>query len=392
MKTLKASVQALLAILIIAGAGYMVGAGVTFGPHPAAAAAPYNQDTVTSIYDTASPAVVEINVVQQATGTYGRAVQAGQGSGFFIDGQGHILTNNHVVNGATAVQVVTASGATLDATVVGTDPADDLALISVSSGASGQFLTFADSSLVKPGQMAIALGSPYGLNSTVTVGVVSGVNRTLSSGMVGMIQTDAAINPGNSGGPLLDANGQVIGINTAVEAAGSARGIGFAVSSNVASRALASLKAGKQISRPWLGISGTALTAATSRTLGITVNEGVYVVSVVPGGPADKAGLKGSGTGSSGGPASGGDVITAADGKAMKSVEDLSAYLNTKQVGDRVDLTTLRNGSTVHVQVALEARPASTAPNVVPQQPSPANPRPNMPGGRNRQTVPSSRR
>ena len=182
-----------------------------------------------------------------------------------------------------------------------------------------------------------------------------------------MLQTDAAINPGNSGGPLLDAQGQVIGINTAVESAAGADRIGFAVASNMASNVLPSLTAGKQITRPWLGISGTALTEAKAKTLGVSVSQGIYVVSVVSNSPAEKAGLKGGSTGTNSTPGSGGDVITAVDGKSVTSVEDLSAYLSTKQVGDSVSLSVLRNGQSIDVQVTLGAWPENTSAYTVPQ-------------------------
>ncbi len=388
MNKIKNILLALMAVMLIGGGGYVLGAGVQFGPTLASAAAPYSQDTVMSIYETAGPAVVEIMVSQQGAGVLGRGFSQGQGSGFLIDGQGHILTNNHVVEGATAVKVLTKNG-TVDAKVVGTDTADDLALISVDPSVMAGVtpLVLADSSLVKPGQMAIAMGTPYGLNNTITVGVVSGVNRTLTSGLTGMIQTDAAINPGNSGGPLLDANGQVIGINTAVENTNGARGLGFAVASNVATRALPSLLTGQAVTRPWLGISGASLTAATAQTLGISVNEGVYVASVVAGGPSDKAGLKGGVVATATTPGVGGDVITALDGKPVRTIEEVAAYVSSKMVGDKVDLTILRAGQTIHIVITLEARPVNASVNVIPA-PSPAptpQPTPRIPRGRNNQ-------
>lgn len=382
MKTLRNKILAVLAVILIAGAAYTMGGGVTFGPQSASAAPVlYSEDAVTAIYNTVSPAVVEIQTTQQGTGFYGRSFQQGEGSGFLVDNQGHILTNNHVVSGATTVQVVLDGGKTIDAKVVGTDPIDDLALISVDPAAVSGItpLQFADSGAVKPGQMAIAVGNPYGLVDSITIGIISGINRSLSgSSLTGMLQTDAAINPGNSGGPLLDAQGNVIGINTAIESATGARGIGFAVPSNTATKVLPSLMAGTQVTRPWLGISGTALTQAQAQDLGLSVNEGVYVVTVVAGSPAEKAGLKGAGTDASGALAAGGDVITAADSTVVTSVEALSAYLNTKQVGDNVNLTVLRNGQNLSVQVTLGTWPDNLqtgTPNT-PQQPQPRMPRP----------------
>ncbi|MDD5289362.1 MAG: trypsin-like peptidase domain-containing protein, partial [Dehalococcoidales bacterium] len=315
MKTLKSKIVAVLAVILITGAAFTVGTGMHLVTNTASASPTlYSQDTTTSIYDNASPAVVEINITQTVNSVYGKSTQEGLGSGFLIDDQGHILTNNHVVDGATTVEVALDDGTTLDATVLGTDSVDDLAVISVDPAAVAGItpLQLGDSSLVKPGQMAIALGNPLGYTDSITVGVISGLNRSLSgSTLRGMLQTDAAINPGNSGGPLLDAQGLVIGINTAAETAASgADGIGFAIPSNVATKVLPDLIAGKKVTRPWLGISGTALTQTTAGKLGLSVNQGVYVVTVVADSPAEKAGLKAGGANNDGTLASGGDVIT----------------------------------------------------------------------------------
>ncbi|MFC1909889.1 S1C family serine protease [Chloroflexota bacterium] len=313
------------------------------------------------IYEAASPAVVEIQVAQQSTGFYGRSIQEGLGSGFLVDSEGYILTNNHVVDGATSLEVVFHNGDNAQATVVGTDPLDDLAVIKVdSSKVSGiSPLQLGDSDMVKPGQMAIALGKPFGFHDTITVGVISGLDRSLSgSNQTGMIQTDAAINPGNSGGPLLDAQGNVIGINTAIESPlTGAQGIGFAVPSNVAKATLPDLIAGKEITRPWLGIIGGAITQASADQLGLTVNKGVYVISTVPDSPADKAGLKGTGSDVNGNSAAGGDIITAVDTNPVNQVSDLSAYFSTKAVGDSVTLSVLRDDNLIEVQVTLDAWP-----------------------------------
>ena len=348
----------------------------------------YSEDTVTTIYNKASPAVVEINVTQ-GTGIGGGFSSQGEGSGFLVNSDGSILTNNHVVDGASKVTVTFKNGSTADASVIGTDAVHDLALIKVDpSSVSGAPLTLGDSSAVQPGQMAIAIGAPFGLADSITVGVISGLDRSISgSSMTGMLQTDASLNPGNSGGPLLNASGEVIGINTAVEVQSGARGIGFAVPSNVATSVLPALSAGKQVQRVWLGISGTALTADLAKQLNLSVNQGVYVVNVTSGSPADKAGLKGSGTGSSGVLPTGGDVITAVDGNVVKSVSDLTNYFAGKQVGDQVTLSILRGGNTMDVQVTLGAWPSSPPINVYP------NTQPNIPwpwGRHQRTTTPGS--
>jgi serine protease Do len=389
MKMWKTKLFAVLAVFVIVLAAYTVGSGTFTSKNVSAAPVLYSQDTVTSIYDQVSPAVVEIDVTQTQTGYFGGFSNTeAQGSGFLVDSAGYILTNNHVVEGAKSVTVVLNNGNKVDAKVVGTDTLDDLAVISVNaSEVSGITpLEFGDSSSLKPGQMAVAMGNPYGLDNTITVGVISGLNRTLSgSSMSGMIQTDAAINPGNSGGPLLDVNGAVIGINTAIESSATgAHGIGFAVPSNVAKKVLPDLIAGNKVVRPWLGISGMALTKTTADTLGLSQSQGVYIISVVVGSPAEQAGLKAGGKDSSGTPTRGGDIIVAADNTAVKSVQELSNYLNTKRVGDTVSLSILRDGSTLKVELTLGTWPSSIdfngAPDITPNPQATPNQR--MPRGR----------
>jgi len=391
MVSLKSKIVAVLAVTLIAAGAFFLGVNSPATPRPATAttstsASPvalYDQNTVNSIYATASPAVVEINVTEQSSGFFQGSAQA-QGSGFLVDNNGtnaDIVTNNHVVDGATSVQVQFKSGSTTTATILGTDPNDDLAVIQVASSAVPKGVTpliLDNSDLVQPGDMAIAIGSPYGLMDSVTVGIISGLNRSLDglnangSSLTGMLQTDAAINPGNSGGPLLNAAGHVIGINTAIETQSGASGIGFAIPSNMVTSRVPLLKTGQQIVKPWLGISGSALTPTSAQTFGVSVSQGVYVIQVMPNSPASQAGLKAAGTDpNTGAPATGGDVITQADGKSVASVEDLSAYLNTKQVGNTVDLTVLRGGSTIHLKATLQAWPANlntstTTPNVIP--------------------------
>ena len=384
MKSIASKIIAMLAVVLIVGAAYTMVSGVTLAPRTASAALGlFNEDAVTSIYDNASPAVVEIKVVERGTSIFGRSLQEGQGSGFLVDKEGYILTNNHVVSGASNVQVLLKGGKTVDATITGASRFEDLALIKVDSLAVSGItpLKFGDSSLVKPGQMAIALGSPYGLDNSITVGVISGLNRSLSgSNLTGLLQTDAAINPGNSGGPLLNSSGQVIGINTAIQSGAVARGIGFAVTSNVANKRLPELMAGKQITRPWLGISGTALTGTLSNTLNLSVNQGVYIVTVIPNGPAEKAGLKGGSIDANGQAVSGGDVITAVDGRAATSVEELSAYLSAnKKVGDIVRITVLRGGKDVTVTVTLGEFPDNVSTNIVPVPTPQSIPQPIVP-------------
>lgn len=202
---------------------------------------------IAAIYAAASPAVVEIIVTAQSgTGFFRRGfTQSGQGSGFLVNSSGDIVTNQHVVEGATSVQIVFSNGKAVSATVVGTDPADDIALIRVDATTVSGItpLVLADSSTLEPGQTAIAMGSPYGLTNSITTGVISGLNRSVPGGQTGMIQTDASIQPGSSGGPLLNSSGQVVGVDTAIEGQGT--GIGFAIPSNIVTKVLPYLEANK---------------------------------------------------------------------------------------------------------------------------------------------------
>jgi serine protease Do len=367
MKSWVIKITAILTVLLVAGAIFVLVTGTTFQQTPSAANAATNQTlvdetTITNIYATASPAVVEIIVTSQSSG-YRSYSTEGQGSGFVIDKNGNILTNNHVVDGATSVQVVFSNGNSVSANVLGKDAADDLAIVKVdaSSVAGITPLTLADSSTVIPGQLAIAIGSPYGLTNSITTGIISGLNRSVdgdSSSLTGMIQTDATIQPGNSGGPLLNSSGLVIGINTAIE--GDGTGIGFAVPSSVALQVISDLEANKQIEKPWIGISGQALSQSTAEELGLSINQGIYVIEVVSSSPAETAGLKGAGTNQNGNPGTGGDIISAVDGKTVNNVTDLQSYLKTKRVGDTVILTVIRSGSTISISVTLAAQTATT--------------------------------
>jgi S1-C subfamily serine protease len=378
MKSWTSKIFAALGVVLVAAAVFVLATGTTFQGQQAGAQPSQtlvDENTITAIYSAASPAVVEIRVTSGGTGSLGGFSQGAQGSGFLVDTTGNILTNNHVVDGATSVQVIFSDGRSVSATVLGKDVANDLAVVKVTDTAfiKGIIpLVLADSTGVKPGQLAIAMGSPFGLNNSIAVGVISGLNRRVDgSSLTGMIQTDANIQPGNSGGPLLNSTGQVIGINTAFEGQGT--GIGFAVPSSIANGALADLKAGKDITRPWIGISGLELTQTQADNLGLAVNQGVYVVTVVSGAPAEKAGLKAGGTDQNGAPGKGGDVITAIGGTPVKSVTDIQNYLAGKKVGDTITLTILRGGGVTTASVTLGARPADSAPTP-PTQPAPSMP------------------
>ena len=212
--------------------------------------------------------------------------------------------------------------------------------------------------------MAIAMGSPFGLESTITVGVVSGVQRSrtgiLNRPITGMIQTDASINPGNSGGPLLNSLGEVMGINTAIQtSADGATGIGFAVPINTAKDLLTQFLENVEVKRPWLGIRGMVLSPDLADSLDVDISRGVYVVAVTQDSPAQAVGLKGGSTGVDGSLSTAGDIITAVDGQVVTSIEGIVSYLNTLQPGDMVVLTIARAGQILQVTVVLGEWPDS---------------------------------
>jgi len=344
----------------------------------------FDEDAIASIYDQVSPAVVYITSQQTQSSGFNSIPRllpqfpqlpqqpqpsVGTGSGVIIDDQGHILTNNHVVEGASKLTVTLSTGKRYEAKLLGRDPGNDLAVIKIDAPANE--LTVAklgDSSKLKAGHLAIAIGNPFGLDGTITVGVISSVGRTYASDsssrpIRNMIQTDAAINPGNSGGPLLNSSGEVVGITTAIESPvrGSV-GIGFAVPINTAKAEKDDLIAGKTISHPWLGISGTPVTDDLAKQLGVPAG-GVYVVQVMPNSPAQDAGLKGAARVRTQDPtqvAKGGDVILSVDGQKVNKVEDISSYLDTKKPGDKVTLTILRDGANKDVEVTLGDWPDNT--------------------------------
>ncbi|MGA9350801.1 MAG: trypsin-like peptidase domain-containing protein [Anaerolineae bacterium] len=321
------------------------------------------------IYEQLRPSVVEIT--STVNGRFGQS--EGSGSGVIIDEQGFILTNYHVVSGADTLEVTLADGSTLPATVVGSDPGNDLAVIRVDPPAGG--LTAAalgDADQLQVGDTVFAIGNPWGLEGTFTEGIVSALGRTYSSysgtrPLRNLIQTDAAVNPGNSGGPLVNCYGEVIGINSLLEnptGDGVNVGVAFAVSINTAKQVLPDMLAGSTISHPWLGIAGQEVTPALAQELDLTVDAGVYVTLVAAGSPAQRAGLQGAfaseaqATRSSSLP-SGGDVIVAVDGKAVTDVDELAGYLDSeKRAGDTVTLDVMRNGQDMTLQATLAEWPS----------------------------------
>ncbi len=333
------------------------------------------------IYATASPSVVNIRVFVQAVG---QAVPAapmaqGEGSGFVWDRQGHIVTNNHVVSGARRITVTFADGTTAPAAVVGTDPDSDLAVIKVDPTVTKlQPVTVGDSTQVKVGQFVVAIGNPFGLEGSMTFGIVSALGRTLPAGgesalasqgstytIPDIIQTDAPVNPGNSGGVLLDLNGNLIGVPSAIESpVRASSGVGFAIPSAIVKKIVPELIQNGKYVHPWIGISGTTLTTEVARAMGLAATQrGALVVDVVKGGPADNAGLIGStrqATVDGQSVRVGGDVITAIEGQPVRRFEDLVTYLaRYGKVGQAVKLTLLRDGKETSVTLTLAARPTA---------------------------------
>jgi putative serine protease PepD len=297
--------------------------------------------SVTGVYNRASKGVVEITVSSTSSSPFGGGQsQEAQGSGFVYDDAGHIVTNDHVVQGAQTISVKFSNGATYKARVLGTDPSTDLAVLKVDAPASLlDPLQLGDSSTVQVGEGVVAIGSPFGLEETVTSGIVSALHREMTAPnnftIADSIQTDAAINHGNSGGPLLDLTGEVIGVNSQIESdSGDNAGVGFAVPSNTVKTVVSQLISGGKVQHAYLGV-GIA-----------TASNGVRLTQVRTGTPASQAGLEA------------GDVITAINGTKVTGASQLGSAIDAKQPGDTVSITYTRAGKTATVKVTLAERPA----------------------------------
>jgi S1-C subfamily serine protease len=294
------------------------------------------------------------------------------GSGIVLDSEGHILTNNHVIAGADRIEVkLGASNTEYKAAVVGTDPATDLALLKVEAPASQLHpLTLGKSSEMEVGDPVVAIGNPFGLDRTVTSGIVSALQRQIQApngfSISNVIQTDAAINPGNSGGPLINSKGEVIGINSQIETGGNGSdgnvGIGFAIPIDTARAEIHQLETNGEVEHAFLGIEGGSITPDLARALNLPVSEGVIVQSVVKGGPADKAGVEGGNTTATIEGAEvklGGDIITEVNGKKIAGMDEVVNIINAAKPGEEVELTILRDGHEKTATVTLGKRPAS---------------------------------
>jgi S1-C subfamily serine protease len=341
---------------------------------PVSAAEPANalEAQVETVYDEAGPAVVHITSRVITYDVFMQPVpQEGTGSGFVYDTEGHIVTNYHVVADAESVSVALAAGGVYTATIVGTDSSNDLAVLRIEAEDLSDPVPLGDSDQLRVGQFVVAIGNPFGLDRTLTVGVISALSRVIESPdsrFIGeAIQTDAAINPGNSGGPLLDLEGRVIGVNAQIISPSQASaGIGFAIPVNTVRRVASQLIAQGHYPHPWLGVSVLPFEAEGAQILreagmDVPVDEGLLVAEVVSGSPADKGGIRAGdrvvSIGNTRIPV-GGDIITAINGTPVANFQELTVYLESEtQVGDEVEVTLIREGREMKVKATLAERP-----------------------------------
>jgi S1-C subfamily serine protease len=340
--------------------------------------------TVADIYKKEGSGVVFIQSrgVQSSESPFGLPQEGtATGSGFVVDKDGTILTNAHVVEGASDVKVrFQEDGDLLPVKVQGRDPSSDLAVLKVDpSKVKLRPIPLGDSANAQVGDSVIAIGNPFGFTRTVTTGIVSALQRQIDAPngftIDHVIQTDASINPGNSGGPLLDGDGKVIGINSQIATGGSGSGsvgIGFAIPINTAKRELPKLRQGQKVQRAFIGVTTAAVTKQLAQDLNLPVKQGALVIDVRKGSPADKAGLRAGKTQTSEGLTIGGDVITKVDGKTIKKPDDVLAAIGGKKPGDEIDISYIRGGDKKSVTLKLGNRPAS-APSAG-QQPQTPNP------------------
>lgn len=315
------------------------------------------------IYRQSAPAIA--NIVTRTVEYdffYNPVPVEGAGSGFLIDGSGHILTNNHVIEGAQTIEVTLGDQSRYKARLIGTDTRNDIALIQIDpKGRKITPLPLGDSRNLLVGQRVLAIGNPFGFQSTLTTGIVSSLGRTVQTSdttfIDDAIQTDAAINRGNSGGPLMNSQGEVIGINSAIfSPSGTTAGIGFAIPINTAKRVANELITQGRVRRAVMGIEGRAIWPDLAEALGLQVQQGLLVERVVPNGPAAKAGVRGGTRSVLAGLQElriGGDILVAINGKAVTNQNDLNLLLNRSQPGDTVTLTLLRDGKRINLPVTL---------------------------------------
>jgi S1-C subfamily serine protease len=371
----KAKPIAALAAAALLGGGAALGGAAGLGafdrtetivqPTPAPAAQPKLGTSlpIAEIYRRSAPGVVQVNT----TGQGGQA----QGSGFVVDKSGHIVTNYHVIEGASEIEVSFSNQDTLSATLVGEDPSTDLAVLKVDENPRGLTpLHLGDSDKVQVGDPVVAIGNPFGLERTVTAGIVSALQRAVRAPngftIDQVIQTDAPINHGNSGGPLLDASGAVIGVNSQIETGGSSDGnvgIGFAVPSNTVESVIADILRDGKVDHAYLGVSARPVTPELASTMNLPVESGLLVETVTSGSGAEKAGLRSGDRPAIVGGESyrlGGDVIVTADGKSVSDIDGLRAIIAAKKPGDTLSLTIYRGQEKRSLTVTLGRQPASS--------------------------------
>jgi 2-alkenal reductase len=319
------------------------------------------------LYERVNPAVVNITIY--AGSESGEITPLGQGSGFVYDSDGHIVTNAHVVHGADQIEVTFHDGLTRIAELVGEDLHSDLAVVKVDLPEGVQPLSLGSMDELAVGQTVVAIGNPFGLSGTLTRGIISALGRTIPAltifSIPQAIQTDAAINPGNSGGPLLNLNGEVIGVNAQIETDGTSNsniGVGFAIPVSIIHRVVPALATEGEYIWPWMGVSGGDVTPSLVKAMDLPVEQGAYLAEILADGPASKAGLQGaSDTVTFDGRSVdvGGDVITAIDGMPVKTFDDVLIYVAlSTSPGQEVTLTILRDGEYQDLTVTLEPRPA----------------------------------
>lgn len=327
---------------------------------------PEEKSTI-KIYHAASPTVVNITSTTLKYDFFHNPVPSqGSGSGVILTSTGYVLTNSHVIQGAKQLEVTLLSGKSYHGELIGADPSSDLALLKIEAEEALPFITLGDSKNLEVGQNVYAIGNPFGLNSTLTTGVISSLNRTLRAPngrlIENVIQTDAAINPGNSGGPLLNSAGYLIGINTAIfSPTGANAGIGFATPVNRAKKVADDLIRFGRVIRPYIGATfSLEMTPRISKALNIPVKQGIMIGEVYPDGPAGKAGLLGGKQTVQIGNREidlGGDIITEVDGKAVSTADELINHIESKAPGDKVVLTVFRNGGILKITIVLKERP-----------------------------------
>lgn len=323
------------------------------------------EELITNLYERVGRAVVHITSRVTAMNFFFGAVPSeGTGSGFILDEDGHIVTNYHVIEGADSIAVTLSDESTLEATVVGIDPPNDLALLRIE--APPETLTpveLGDSSTLRVGQRAVAIGNPFGLDRTLTMGVISALGRPLQTSddnvIFNVVQTDAAINPGNSGGPLLDSRGRVIGVNTAIRQ--DAQGIGFAVPVDTVKRVLPALTEMGYYPHPWLGFLGYDITPGLAGALELAVDDGILVAQIYRNGPAAQAGLRGAQQEVIVGNQrllAGGDIVVGIDEQEIGDWQELSEYLEiSTRVGDEVVLDVVRDGEPITLTLTVAEQP-----------------------------------